>query len=94
MNEAEVPPREADRPQVARILRRHPFIHFVIVYCVVFTFVAILDDLSARFWHWPAWSRADQYSFAFSMAVVSYVSYRVGTRFKAATGRDQDLERQ
>lgn len=87
MNEVEVPPREAEYPQVARYLQRHPFIHFAVTFCYWFTAVTILEDLQAHFWQlWPTWSQASRYTFAFTMTLVFYISARLSRRFKAATG--------
>ncbi len=92
MNEREVPPREADYPQVARLALRHPFTHFALTFCYCFTVIAIGDDLKARFLQiWPAWSRWHHYFSAFLMAISFYVISRSSSRFKAAAETQHSL---
>lgn len=86
MNEPEVSPGESNYRQIADFLRRHPFVHFSVMFCYWFTAVAIFDDLQATLWQiWPRWSQAHHYSFALSMAVSFFLFTRFSTRFVKAT---------
>jgi hypothetical protein len=77
MIEAEVSSRKAEYLQITRFFQRHPFIHFAVHFSYWFTAVTILDDLQARLGQlWPAWPQDYRYSFAFSCAVIFYISSR------------------